>query len=135
MLSIVFGVIWTYGIFGLLGITLSPTTSGALAMIMGIGIDFGIQVVNRFKQELRRRKPEEAMKITVKRVFFPMLITVLAALIGFRAMSMGKLTVLGELGNAMSYGVLLCFLAAVTLVPSITLLSEKFARKLRKRGK
>jgi len=99
-------------------------------MIMGIGIDFGIQVVNRFRQERKKHGIEKAMEITLSSVFIPMLITTLAALIGFRAMSLGKLTLLGDLGNMMSLGVLFCFIAAISVVPSALVISEKLKKRL-----
>jgi len=126
LLAIGFGIIWVYGILGLLGMPISSTMSGGISMIMGIGIDFGIQVVNRFRQERKRYETEKAMKITLSNVFMPMLITTLAALIGFRAMSLGQLTMLADLGNMMSYGVLFCFIAAVTVIPSVLVINERF---------
>ncbi|MCW8966737.1 MAG: MMPL family transporter, partial [Candidatus Pacearchaeota archaeon] len=44
LMTIIFGVIWTMGFLGLIGSGISSMTSGAISMIMGIGIDFGIQV-------------------------------------------------------------------------------------------
>ena len=129
LLAIGFGIIWVYGILGLSGMPISSTMSGGVSMIMGIGIDFGIQVVNRFKQERKKHKIEKAMKITLSNVFMPMLITTLAALIGFRAMSLGQLTLLADLGNMMSFGVLFCFIAAVTVIPSVLVISEKLKIK------
>jgi predicted RND superfamily exporter protein len=41
------GVIWTFGFIGLIGLNLTTMTSGVISMIMGIGIDFGIQMVIR----------------------------------------------------------------------------------------
>ena len=131
LLAIGFGIIWVYGVLGLLGMSISSTMSGGISMIMGIGIDFGIQVVNRFKQERKKHKIEKAMKITLSKVFVPMLITTLAALIGFRAMSLGQLTLLADLGNMMSFGVLFCFIAAITVVPSVLVINEKFKQKLK----
>lgn len=128
LLAIGFGIIWVYGVLGLLGMSISSTMSGGISMIMGIGIDFGIQVVNRFKQERKKHKIEKAMKITLSKVFVPMLITTLAALIGFRAMSLGQLTLLADLGNMMSFGVLFCFIAAVTVIPSTLVISEKLKK-------
>jgi len=125
LLAITFGVIWVYGFMGLMEMPITSTMSGAISMIMGIGIDFGIQVVNRFKQEMGKHSPEKAIEITLSNIFFPMLITTLAALIGFRAMSLGKLTLLGDLGNMMSIGVLACFVAAITLVPGVLVISER----------
>ena len=52
-------------------------------------------------------------------------ITTLAALIGFRAMSLGQLTLLADLGNMMSYGVLFCFIAAITVIPSMLVINER----------
>jgi len=102
-------------------------------MIMGIGIDFGIQIVNRFKQERKQHEIEKAMEVTLLNVFTPMLITTLAALIGFRAMSLGQLTLLGDLGNMMSFGVLFCFIAAVTAIPSVLVISERLKNKIKVR--
>ncbi|MCD6367464.1 MAG: MMPL family transporter [Candidatus Aenigmarchaeota archaeon] len=129
LLAIGFGIIWVYGVLGLSGMPINSTMSGGISMIMGIGIDFGIQVVNRFRQERKKHKIEKAMKITLSNVFTPMLITTLAALIGFRAMSLGQLTLLADLGNMMSFGVLFCFIAAVTVIPSVLIISEKLKIK------
>ncbi len=131
LLAIGIGIIWVYGILGLLGIYINPTMSGGVSMIMGIGIDFGIQIVNRFKQERKQHEIEKAMEVTLLNVFTPMLITTLAALIGFRAMSLGQLTLLGDLGNMMSFGVLFCFIAAVTAIPSVLVISERLKNKIR----
>ena len=129
LFAIGFGIIWVYGALGLSGMPMSSTMSGGVSMIMGIGIDFGIQVVNRFKQERKKHKIEKAMKITLSNVFIPMLITTLAALIGFRAMSLGQLTLLADLGNMMSFGVLFCFIAAITVIPSILVINERLKIK------
>ncbi len=129
LLAIGFGIIWVYGVLGLFGMPIGSTMSGGISMIMGIGIDFGIQVVNRFRQEREKHKIEKAMKITLSKVFIPMLITTLAALIGFRAMSLGQLTLLADLGNMMSFGVLFCFIAAITVIPSILAINERLKIK------
>lgn len=67
LLGVALGSLWTQGIMGLLGIPIKPVTSGATSMVLGIGIDFGIQIVNRFKLEIEgvfgeRRTPEEASR-------------------------------------------------------------------------
>jgi len=134
LLGIAFGSIWAIGLIGILSLSLSSSTSGALSMIMGIGIDFGIQVANRYRQELRRLNyphlkvreiVNEAMAITMENVITPMSITTLSVLIGFRAMSLGQLTLLADLGNIMSLGVLTTMLAAITVVPSVLILVTK----------
>lgn len=123
--TILFGTIWAIGFTSLIGMGISPATSGVISMIMGIGIDFGIQVITRYKQELRTNDKRKAMEITMNEIFMPMFITTLAALIGFRAMSLGELKMMGEMGTIMSFGVAFCMLAAVTIVPSLLVLLER----------
>jgi predicted RND superfamily exporter protein len=130
LLAILFGVIWVYGFIGVLGISLTSATSGSLSMIMGVGVDFGIQIVNRFRQEHMAMKAESAMKKTLNATILPMSITTMSALIGFRAMSLGELTLLSDLGNIMSLGILTCFLAAIMIIPPIIILSEKLKSRI-----
>ena len=123
--TIIFGVVWALGFTSLIGMGISSMTSGVISMIMGIGIDFGIQVITRFKQELKTKNKRKAMENTLNNIFVPMLITTLSALIGFRAMSLGQLKMMGEMGTIMSFGVVFCMTAAVTVVPSLLILLER----------
>lgn len=126
LMAILFGNVWTFGILGTFHMTMSSISAGVLSMIMGIGIDFGIQIVARFRQELKRGRYDEAMVATICGVTVPMLTTTIAALIGFRAMSLGRLTMMAEMGTIMSLGVFLCMVAAMTIVPSLLVIFEKY---------
>ncbi len=130
---IVVGIVWAFGFLGAIGTNMSPATSGAISMIMGVGIDFGIQTITRFRQELREEKDaSRAMETTMASVFMPMATTTIAALIGFRAMMMGQLTIMQELATIMSYGIFFCFLAAITVVPVVSVMGERITLRFRK---
>lgn len=136
MSTIIFGTLWAMGFVGFIGMGMSSQTSGVLSMIMGIGIDFGIQVVTRYRFELlnipawKERHPDidigpkDAMAVTLNNVIIPMLTTTLAALIGFQAMSLGRLTFLGDMGTIMSYGVAASMVAAITVVPALIIIID-----------
>lgn len=136
MTTIIFGTLWAMGYVGFIGMGMSSQTSGVLSMIMGIGIDFGIQVVTRYRFELQNIPglkerhpnmelgPKDAMAVTLNNVTIPMLTTTLAALIGFQAMSLGKLTFLGDMGTIMSYGVAASMVAAITIVPALVIIID-----------
>ncbi len=104
---------------------ITPPTSASMAMIMGIGIDFGIQVTKRFRYELRSQKREDAIVDTLSKVFYPMCITTMAAVIGFKSLSLGKLTVMADMGTMMAVGVICCMVAALTVVPAVLVLFER----------
>jgi predicted RND superfamily exporter protein len=128
LLTILLGTVWTYGVLYLIGFEITPMTSGALAMIMGIGIDFGIQVTKRFQFELRTYEREEAMVNTLCNVFFPMLITTIAAVTGFLCLSLGELPMMKDMGKMLAAGVSCCMVAALTVVPAILVLLERKKR-------
>lgn len=129
MTTILFGSLWAMGYVGLIGMGLTSQTSGVLSMIMGIGIDFGIQVVTRYRLELPGRSPQEAMTVSLNNVIVPMSTTTLAALIGFQAMSLGKLTFLADMGTMMAYGVVASMLAAITVVPALIIIFDSMDLK------
>jgi predicted RND superfamily exporter protein len=130
LLAIFLGTMWSFGLLGFLGMDITSQTSAGLSMIFGIGIDFGIQVVARFRIEARKAGVRKGMIETLDAVILPMSTTTLAALIGFRAMSLGELTVLRDLASMMSIGILCCMMAALTIVPCALVLGgdmSKFA--------
>jgi len=130
MTTIVFGTLWAFGLMGFLGMTIDSQMAGVVSMIMGIGIDFGIQVVTRFRHELRKgNSPEESIAATLENVIVPMGTSTIAALVGFKAMALGTLTFLGNLGVVMAYGVAASMVAAITIVPALLVLSERYLGK------
>jgi predicted RND superfamily exporter protein len=139
IISVGIGLMWAFGLMGFMGIRISSTMAGFASMVMGIGIDFAIQVVNRyriekdgiFNESVGKHTPEEALVKTLSSTFRPMATTTLAALIGFRAMSLGQLTIMSDLGNVMSLGVLACAFTAFMLVPSLLMITEKVEKVVR----
>jgi len=143
LLTIVFGLIWAMGALVLTGFDITPATSGVMAMIMGIGIDFGIQVTKRFRYELQQtsgtfdpndphRNREAAMVNTINNVFYPMTITTIAAVVGFKCLALGQLPMMADMGTMMATGVVFCMVAALTVVPAVLVLLTRKG-KIKKR--
>ncbi|MBD3260089.1 MAG: MMPL family transporter, partial [Candidatus Altiarchaeales archaeon] len=132
LFTIFFGTAWSMAMWAGLGQNLTYNTSGVSSLIMGIGIDFGIQTITRFRQELKIQvNADKALSETLANVITPMSTTTLAALIGFRAMAMGELTFLGEMGSIMSLGVLGCMLATLTIVPALMIIYVKHVKPIK----
>lgn len=130
MLAIVVGVMWTFGILGLIRAEMSAATSGILSMLMGIGVDFGVQVTTRFRYEMRIGKAkEDAMTTTLSSVFIPMVTTVIAAVVGFQALRFGRLTFMADMGTMVSIGLVSCMAAAMTVVPVALLIGKGTLRE------
>lgn len=125
LITVFFGVIWTIGFIGLFRVPFNNITSSVITMTIGIGIDFGIQLMNRFNQELELYDKKVAMKNALVGILNPMLITVISAVIGFRAMVFGELNLMGDLGTTMSIAMVACMLSAITGVAALLVILQK----------
>ncbi|MFO7794190.1 MAG: MMPL family transporter [Candidatus Nanohaloarchaea archaeon] len=128
--ALIFGIITGIGIFGWLGFNLSPATSGSISMGMGIAIDFGIQTVSRYKDEREKYEIEKAVSEMIKGVIKPMTIALIAAIIGFTALSFGRITFLSELGTLLTLTTLFAYIGALTLIPILLVLYDQRISKI-----
>ena len=55
LVGMVVGVLWGFGAFGFTGTKLSLVTIAGLPILIGLGIEFAIQVQNRIEEERRHR--------------------------------------------------------------------------------
>jgi predicted RND superfamily exporter protein len=129
LLTVVLSIIWILGSTGFFRVPFNNITQSVLTMIIGIGIDFGLQVVNRFNQEVERNDKKTAMKETLANILTPMIITVLAALIGFRAMGLGQLKVMADLGVLMGIGITASMIISVSFIAALTVLTYREKKK------
>ncbi len=123
--ALIFGIVTGIGVFGWLGFNLSPATSGSISMGMGIAIDFGIQTVSRYRDERERFGIEQALSKMIQGVINPMTIALIAATIGFTALSFGRITFLSELGTLLTLTTLFAYIGALTLIPILLVLYDQ----------
>jgi hydrophobe/amphiphile efflux-3 (HAE3) family protein len=127
LLTVILAILWVFGMIGYFNIPFNSIISSVVSMTIGVGIDFGIQLSLRFRYErdVNNFYKREAMKRTLQYTLYPMVITVIAALIGFQAMRFGELTLMGNLGTAMSFAILSSMIVATTIVAGLILLFER----------
>ncbi len=82
---IIFGILMQSGITAYLGYQVQYLFVIGSAMITGLGTDYAVQIVNRFREEMRSGKtPEESIEIagsTIGRVLIISIVTTMSALI------------------------------------------------------
>ena len=64
------GLISTFGLMGLFGIPISMVVVGSFPVLIGIGIDYGVQFHARFDDEVRQKTIPEAVWATVADIGF-----------------------------------------------------------------
>jgi predicted RND superfamily exporter protein len=126
LLTVVFGLAVGFGIYGLLGLNITPQTSGSISLGIGIAVDFGIQPIARYREEREGREIKEAIKHTLLSVATPMTVGLIAANIGFLALAFGKLTFLSDLGYLLALTTTFAYVAALTIIPAALIFHDKY---------
>ncbi|MCX9012203.1 MAG: MMPL family transporter [Candidatus Methanoperedens sp.] len=121
------GLIWTMGTLGWLGIPLSVATVGLSSMIMGLGVEYGVFVVSRYKEERDKRVSQlESMKTTVHGIGTAVIGSGLTTIVGFGVLSFTTMPMIQHFGQTLALGIAYCLLAALFANPVLILLEEDY---------
>lgn len=127
--TLIFGLAAGFGLFGWLGYNLSPATSGAISIGVGIAIDFGIQPVSRYIEERKDKAIEPALEETYGGITQPMTMGVIGAILGFSALTFGRLTFLSSLGTILILMTAMAYLSAFLVIPPIMIIYDRHIQK------
>ncbi|MFP4424617.1 MAG: MMPL family transporter [Candidatus Woesearchaeota archaeon] len=129
--TILFGTIWTFGILGSINMNLNPASSGIISMLLGIGIDFGIQIISEFIKFFKSSNLENALAKTFEITMTPILITTGSAMLGFFAMGLAQVTIMQDMSRILMLGTPMYFLAAFIVLPAALTCYTNFKQKIR----
>ena len=120
MIPLVVGVVWMVGLMKLIGMQLTIINVMGLPMIIGIGIDYGVHIVHRWRIE-GSNKVNKIFASTGKAILLSAITTMLA----FGSLIFSIWRGFGSLGGAMFIGVGACFLSTVIILSGIIGLLER----------
>ena len=116
------GVVWAFGLLGYLGIPLTMVTISGLPILIGLGVDFAVQIHSRYEEELAR-DPDGDVGGALLRMFLRLgpaiTVAAVAAVAGFLALRTSDVPMVRDFGVLLSVGVLAVFAAAVLPLPAI----------------
>ena len=121
LVPLIMAVIWTLGTMALFDMPFNPANIVTLPLVIGIGVAYGIYVIDRYVEEGRAHAFASS---TGKAVF----LSALATLIGFGVMIFGRYPGLSSLGKLMSLGIFYCFVAGTFFLPNLLLYKKKQVR-------
>lgn len=116
LLGMVVGVLWGFGAFGFSGTMLSLVTIAGLPILIGLGIEFSIQVQNRVEEERALEHDRDPFGETLHHMGPPLLAATVAAVIAFLTVKISKVPMVQDFGVLLSLGIV-ALLAAGIIVP------------------
>jgi hypothetical protein len=120
MIPLVAGFVWMVGLMKLVGMQLTIVNVMGLPMIIGIGIDYGVHIVHRWRIE-GSNKVNKIFASTGKAILLSAITTMLA----FGSLIFSIWPGFGSLGGAMFIGVGACFLSTVIILSGVIGLLER----------
>ncbi|HOL41656.1 MAG TPA: MMPL family transporter, partial [Methanospirillum sp.] len=112
----------------------SMVVIGAFPVLIGIGIDYAIQMHSRLDEEIYKSPLQEAVTTTITKTCPSVLIAMLATSTGFIAMIFGPIPMVGDFGITCTYGVISCYIAALIIVPVFAMLVHYRGKRQKKQG-
>ncbi len=125
------GLVTTFGVMGLLGIDISMVVIGAFPVLIGIGIDYAIQIHSRIDEVIQHSSLKEAINVAVTSAAPSVMVAMGATSMGFIAMFFSPIPMVMDFGLCCVIGVVCCYIAALIIVPTFAMIAH-YKPKLRK---
>ena len=117
---------WSGGAMYLLGIDYTPLTATMGALIIGIGTEFTILMMERYFEEKEKgSSKEEAMITTVKKIGKPILASALTTIGGFSALVFSDFIILREFGIVTLLNITFCLISTLIVLPPLIVILDK----------
>ena len=120
--SCFFSVIIMMGILGLLGWKVTVISSNFIALMLILTMAMNIHMSTRFlqlKEDYPNKNVLELISLTTKKMFWPILYTVLTTVIAFLSLIFSEIKPIIDFGWMMTLGLITSFIITFTLLPTL----------------
>ena len=128
LITVLTAVIWSIGAMPLLGIKLSVVSSVLPVILVAVGSAYGIHMVTHYLEDTKAHpglNAEEhfALVLTIiRKIGKAVFLTAITTMAGFSSFCLTSVVPIREFGFFSTFGVLVTFLAAVTLIPALLII-------------
>lgn len=127
---------WLYGTMGYAGLPISTLAGGVAAMVIGIGIDFAIHIMNKFKYERKNNKSiEESVELALIHTGSALTATSLTTIAAFLAFLVGVMPEMGRFGLLMAIGIFYSLIFSLFGLPALLVIEEKIIYAIKDKAK
>ena len=136
LIIVITSVTWLYGTMGYFNLGISTLAGGVAAIVIGIGIDYAIHLMNRYKYERKNgKKIIEATEEAVASTGSALIATALTTLAAFFAFLFGNMPEMGRFGMLMIIGISYALFFTIIGLPALLVIEEKLVDLYKKRIK
>lgn len=120
LIPIILIVGWSGGVMYLLGNKYTPLTATLGALIIGIGTEFTILIMERFfEEQVRTSSREEAITASISKIGVAIIASALTTIGGFSALLISDFKILSNFGMMTLVNIFFALLSSVVVMPAI----------------
>lgn len=132
MSVIMISVLVTLGITGYVNITITVVTMVSAAMIMSLGISYGINVTFEYHLIRKKYSKKDALPILNRSILRALLGSSLTTTAGFLALLFGVIPAMKNLGIVLAIGIMVTLIVSILILPVILYSLDKEEREKKK---
>jgi predicted RND superfamily exporter protein len=133
LLTVLIAAVWSVGAMPLFDIKLSVISTVLPVILVAVGSAYGIHVITHYREEfaassgvtgrdLSREDHFELVCATVNKIRKPVFLAALTTFVGFSSFCFTTVLPIREFGFFASFGVLVSFAVAITMIPALVIL-------------
>src|SRR4029077_9792950 len=112
---ILVGVLWAFGLAGYLGISLTIVTIAGLPVMLGVGIDYAIQMHARVEEEAVLGRADHPVQATARGLCPALLVVTFDAVFAFAALHFAKVPMIRDFGLLLAVGIAVICVGSIIL--------------------
>ena len=113
LLVVSMGVIWAFGLTGYAGIPLTLVTIAGLPVMLGVGIDYAIQMHSRIEEEVVIDRSPHPIQEAARQLGGPMLVVTVGAALSFLAILGSKTPMIRQFGLLLAVGIVAICISSI----------------------
>jgi predicted RND superfamily exporter protein len=134
ILVVTVSVTWLYGTMGYTDLPISTLAGGVAAMVIGIGIDFAIHIMNKFRYERKKGLSiEDSIEAAVVETGTALTATSVTTITAFLAFLVGLMPEMGRFGILMAIGITYSLVFSLFGLPALLIIEEDLIYWLKKK--
>ena len=122
LLPTAYAITLTFGVLGAVVPQLTLLAITVVALLLGLGVDYSIHIMNRFAEEGPTQNKIEKMEKILRSTGMAILLSTITTMIGFASLMISSMAPMVTFGFACAIGILFCFISSIILTPTLSLL-------------
>ncbi len=117
-----FALALTFGVLGMVAPELTLISVAIVALLMGLGVDYSIHLMNRLAEEKKIENNIDRIEKILRSTGIAVLLSTITTVIGFASLMISSMSPMVTFGFGCAIGIMFCFISAVLLVPCLVLI-------------